>query len=187
MSTDTASRTRGPSRLYAVEDALARVEKVIVVLAMAVMFVAGVAQVAVRLGGARSLGTDEVVTLSMAVLVFVGAGLIVRTADHIAIEVLQYLPDLRMRRVLRGIGLIALVVFGFVFGYYAWDFTSTVTGERTLQLGIPVVVSAGAMVIGSVLIVVHAAGALVRLVMGEDQDHGDGMNVPRSEGEVSGR
>lgn len=169
------------SRLFGIEDALAKVEKVIVVVSMVVMFVAGVAQVAVRLAGARSLGTDEVVTLSMAVLVFVGSGLVVRTADHIAIEVLQYLPDPRLRRALRGVGLLALCLFAVVFGYYAWDFTTSVTGERTLQLGIPVVVSAGAMVLGSALILVHALGGLLRLLRGEAPEHEEGMNIPSTE------
>lgn len=167
MSEPQESSASPPSGWRAWEARLARVERSIVVTAMMVMFAAGIAQVGIRLAGWRSVGTDEIVTFSMAILVFVGAGLIVYTADHIAIEVLEYVPNVRLRTILRGFGLVALGVFGAVFGYYALDFFGSVSGEKTLTLGLPLFISAGAMVVGAALILVHAVLAVMRLVAGE--------------------
>jgi TRAP-type C4-dicarboxylate transport system permease small subunit len=156
-------------RLAKLESGLARVEAVLVALVMAVMFVAGVAQVVIRTAGMRSAGTDEITTLSMAVLVFAGAGLVVYTADNVAIEVLDYLKNERARRALRLVGVCAVGLFAVIFGYYSWDFASRVgLNERTLQLGLPVMISAGSMVVGAVLMFVHTVGSALRLVAGEE-------------------
>jgi TRAP-type C4-dicarboxylate transport system permease small subunit len=155
-------------KLIQVEGALARVEAVVVQVLMAAMFVAGVAQVLIRMAGWRSAGTDEITTLSLAVLTFAGAGLVVYTADNVAVEVLEYIKNDRIRRTLRLIGLGALGLFSLVFGYYSWDFAARVgLNERTLQLGLPVMISAGAMVLGAALIFIHTVGSAVRLVRDE--------------------
>lgn len=157
------------SKLARLESALARIEAALVQLVMVIMFVAGVAQVVIRTAGLRSVGTDEITTLSMAVLVFVGAGLVVYTADNVAIEVLDYLKSDRARRYLRMVGVLALAVFSVVFGYYSWDFAGRVgLNERTLQLGLPVMISAGSMVVGAVLMFVHTVGSALRLVSDGD-------------------
>lgn len=157
-------------RLAQLEGALARVEAVLVALVMVVMFVAGVAQVAIRMSGLRSAGTDEITTLSMAVLVFAGAGLVIYTADNVAIEVLEYVKSDRVRRFARLVGVLALILFSVIFGYYAWDFADRVGSERTLQLGLPLIISAGAMVVGAVLMFIHAVGSGIRLLLGERPD-----------------
>ncbi len=160
----------GLSRVAAAEGLLARVEARFVQLLMVVLLVVGVAQVVVRSAGQRSLGTDEITTMTMAVLVFVGSGVVVYTAEYIAIEILEFIKKESLQKVFRMAGMVATAVFAVVFGYYSWDLMSRIGWEeKTLQLGLPLAISAAAMVVGAVLMLLHTVGNGLRLVLGEER------------------
>lgn len=173
--TEAGSHAAGPgstglSRVAAAEGLLARVEARFVQLLMVVLLVVGVAQVVVRSAGERSLGTDEVTTMTMAVLVFVGSGIVVYTAENIAIEILEFIKKESLQKVFRLAGMFATGVFALVFGYHSWDLMSRIGWEeKTLQLGLPLALSAAAMVVGAVLMLLHTVGNGLRLVLGEDR------------------
>jgi len=160
------------ARVAAVEGLIARVEARVVQVLMLVLLVVGVAQVVIRESGQRSMGTDEVTSVTMAVLVFVGSGIVAYTAENIAIEVLDFLRKESLERLFRLVGMVATALFAVVFGYYSWDLLTAVGwSQKTLQLGIPLGVSLVAMVVGAVLMLLHTVGNGLRLLLGEDRYH----------------
>lgn len=161
-------RSTALSRVATAEGLLARAEARFVQLLMMVLLLMGVAQVVVRGAGQRSLGTDEVTTMTMAVLIFVGSGIVIYTAEYIAIEILEFIEKESLQKVFRLAGMVATGIFALVFGYHSWDLMARIGWEeKTLQLGLPLAISATAMVVGAALMLLHTIGNGLRLVLGE--------------------
>lgn len=146
------------------EGFLARIEKAIIVLALAAMFAAGIAQVVIRMAKFGSIGTDEIAMVASSLLIFIGAGLAVYTHDHITIELVALLRKKGPRLLLEAASDIALCVFGVVFTYYSFLYARSLllSGEQTLQLGIPMALPVSSMVAGGILISIHSIFRLAR-------------------------
>ncbi|WP_375000382.1 TRAP transporter small permease [Aeromicrobium sp. CTD01-1L150] len=158
------------ARLARAEGLLARLEARFVQLLMMLLLVVGVLQVAIRMAGQRSAGTDEITTMTMITLIFVGCGIITYTAEYIAIEVLDFVRHEVARTVFRLAGMLATGVFAVIFGYYSWDLMSRIGWqEKTLQLGLPIAATAAVMVVGAALMLLHTVGNALRVVFGEDR------------------
>lgn len=149
--------------MYRLEGLLVRGERLIVGLAMVVLLAAGLFQVIVRLLGVRSLGTDEIASLAMVTLIFVGAAMITATKDAIAVEVAEFIPSAIMRRVLGLVVHCVTILFGVTFTYFAWELALVAigTGEQSLQLGIPKAIPTTLMAVGGALLTLHA---ILRLI-----------------------
>lgn len=155
--------------LSIVERGIIWLEKTAVTLSLVVMFLAAVVQVFLRSAGMRSVGTNEIASIAMAALVFIGAGLAVHTHDHIAVEILSLIKQQTVRRALELLSGSLLLVFGCILTYYSVGYLETVaaSGERGLELGIPTTVPVAAVVAGGMLIVLHAATNLVRMLLAD--------------------
>src|SRR5699024_2416657 len=126
---------------------------VIITIALFFMFLAVIIQVFVRVMGQSSIGTTEIGMLGMSVLTFIGTSAIVYTKDQITIELTQVLKSQKLVFWLDVLVSITMIIFGVVFiriVYIFFEFTR-VSGERTLELGIPLTISAGAMMLGIAL------------------------------------
>lgn len=162
------------------EGLLISVEKVLITAAMFVLLAAGLIQVIIRAAGFRSIGTDEVTSVMMVGLIFIGAALTIATGDVISVEVADIIGSARARWVIRLFALVITVVFGCVFTYFAVEFWTVAlsTGEISLQLAIPKALPTGLMALGGALMTLHSLMCLPRHLShwadpeaGEDRQH----------------
>lgn len=134
--------------MLAAERAFVAINKALVGLMMAVMFLLVFTNVVTRYGFGFSIGwAEEVSRFIMVWCTFIAAGLALREGRHVAIEVLQdKLPE-QARRLLRLGIFLALLAFavgtvwlGARFAIFAWDKETMVTQipRGIPYLGIPV-------------------------------------------------
>lgn len=148
-----------------IERAVFKVEAAIITVSLLVMLIAVLIQVLVRMLGINSVGTTEIGMLGMSILTFIGTSAIAFTKDHITIELEQVIKSPRMQYWMNVCSTLIMIVFGFVFisvAYTFFNFT-LMSGEKTIQLGIPVAIPIGSMVIGSLLLIYHSICDFVRL------------------------
>jgi TRAP-type C4-dicarboxylate transport system permease small subunit len=163
-----------------VEGVIAQLEKGIVIIALMVMLIATFLQVILRFAGLPLMGTVDIGLLSLAIFTFIGIGLAAYTNDHIIIEAIELMPSRKIRMISRFAALLLTFVFGIVLVwivYPYWTYTIE-SGEKTIELGIPLAVHIGAFFAGGVLLVLHTIGQLVGLfgeIMGKPTDKG-GVN-----------
>ena len=153
----------GLSAFDRVEAGLYRGEAIVASLALAVMMITIVISVAARYFGLAIPNMAELALVSMSPLTFVGAAMCTYLGGHIAVDVAQLLP-LPLRRIVRAVATLAQLAFAGLFVFTAWAFFaySIESGERLLDLGTPVAVPAGFLVLGGALIGLHAAADLAR-------------------------
>lgn len=148
-----------------IEKKVFEVESIIITASLAVMLIAVVIQVLIRLLGLNSIGTTEVGMLAMSILTFIGTSTIIFTKDHITIELEQLIKSERLVYWMNVISTFIMMIFGIIFTSVTYTFFIFIleSGEKTIELGIPVAISIGSMVIGSLLLVFHSIGDLLRL------------------------
>jgi len=138
---------------------IAAASLVVILFAVAVSVVARVVDLPIP-----NLG--ELAIVAMSPLTFLGAAACTALGSHISIEVSQLIPSRSARVALAFIALLGQFLFGIVFAYAAWDFVDYAwfSGERLIDLGIPLYVPGGFVVVGSVLVSVHALLAMRRII-----------------------
>lgn len=143
---------------------LYRFEAVVTVAALAVTLVAVAISVTARFFNLPIPNTGEWALVAMSPLAFVGAAMCTYLGGHICVDVAQLLPSQRLRAIARAVASSAQLMFATLFVYSAWSFFAYAleSGERLLDLGTPLAIPAAFLVIGSALIIVHAAADLVR-------------------------
>lgn len=147
-----------------VEILLYRCEVLVTGVSLAVMLVMIVISVTARFFDLPIPNTGEWALVAMSPLAFVGAAMCTYLGGHICIDVAQLLPSERLRAIARAMASIIQLTFAVLFVYAAWAFFDYAvdSGERLLDLGTPVAIPAAFLVIGGVLIIIHAAVDLVR-------------------------
>lgn len=155
----------GDSMLAKIEKGIFKVESVIITISLAAMFIAVVVQVITRTLGMSSVGMTEIGMLGMSILTFIGTAAITYTKDHITIELEQIIHSTKVIHWMKVITNVIVVIFGIVFISVAYSFFMfTITsGDKTIELGIPVAIPIGAMLLGIILLIFHALCDLARL------------------------
>lgn len=140
------------------EAVIVSVEKTVITAAMFVLLAAGLIQVVIRAMGFRSIGTDEVTSVMMVALIFIGAALTTATGDSISVEVADIIKSARIRWFVKLVVLLITVLFGCVFTFFAFEFMNVAlaSGEKSLQLSIPKALPTGLMALGGALLTLHA-------------------------------
>ncbi|MBN6205765.1 TRAP transporter small permease subunit [Ralstonia pickettii] len=149
-----------------IEKKVFEVEAFIIVVSLVAMFIAVVIQVIVRAIGMNSIGTTEVGMLAMSILTFIGTSAIIYTKDHITIELEQLIKSERLVYWMKLITTIIMVIFGLIFISVTYTFFlfTLESGEKTIELGIPVAIAAGSMVIGTSLLIFHSISDFMNLI-----------------------
>jgi TRAP-type C4-dicarboxylate transport system permease small subunit len=146
-----------------------RVEKWICIVSLVAMLVGICFSVAVRYFNLHLPDTGEIATFAMAPLTFVGAAMCTYTGTHIAVDVIQQVRSAWVRRIGRLATALAMIVFGAVYFYTAKEFfrAALSSGERGLDLGLPVSIPAFFFPLGMALVVLHAVAELLRAIANE--------------------
>lgn len=147
------------------EELLIKIEKVIITLMLALMFVAVVVQVFVRYFNLPIRDTTEMSVMTMALITFMGCGLLVHTKDHITCEIDQLFRSHRVRFLFELFTSLAMLIFIGVFTYLGYDLLMYAVegGEKTLELGIPLTIPFATMVIGMILMLIHTVSNIIKL------------------------
>ncbi len=145
-----------------------RVERVLAVASLAVMLVTVAASVAIRYFNLPLPNVAEWAVVAMAPLTFVGGAMCSYLQAHIAVDVVKLVKNSAVRRLARGI--VALAMLGFSGVYVALAralFMDAVrSNEKMLDMGTPVYVAMGFLLLGMVLMTFHGAMELWRVLIG---------------------
>jgi len=150
--------------LFSVERHAFRAEKWICIISLVAMLVGISFSVAVRYFNLPLPDTGEIAIFAMAPLTFIGAAMCTYTGAHIAVDVIQQVRWPLVRRAGRVVTALAMIVFGAVYCWTALDFFQTAlsSGERGLDLGIPISIPTFFFPLGMGLVVLHAVAELIR-------------------------
>lgn len=155
----------GDIMLSNIERKIFKVEAIIIATALAIIFIAVTVQVLIRMLGMNSVGTTEIAMVSMSILTFIGTSATMYTKDHITIEITQLIKSQKLVYWVNVILTMLLLVFGIVFiriVYTLLNFT-LYSGDKTLELGIPLAIPIGSMVLGILLLIIHSICDLIKL------------------------
>jgi TRAP-type C4-dicarboxylate transport system permease small subunit len=155
--------------LFSLERQAFRVEKWICIVSLVAMLVGICVSVAVRYFNLHLPDTGEIAIFAMAPLTFVGAAMCTYTGTHIAVDVIHQVRNAWVRRVGRLAAALAMIVFGAVYFHTALAFfrAALSSGERGLDLGLPVAIPAFFFPLGMALVVLHAVAELIRAAANE--------------------
>ena len=151
--------------VFGLERRAFRFEKWICVASLAVMLVAVGITVLVRYFNLPLPGTGELATFAMAPLTFVGAAMCSYTGTHIAVDVIKHMRGDTLKRAARLLVALAMLVFALTYLVSGWYFfTSALTsGEKGLDMGIPVAIPVFFLPLGMALVLLHALAKLLRV------------------------
>lgn len=143
-----------------------RIERWICVLSLLVMLLTVSISVATRYFNLGLPNVAEWAIVAMSPLTFIGAAMCTYAQSHIAVDVVKLMPNAAIRRAARGV--VALCLLGFA-GVYAWIgalffIDMKQSGERMLDMGTPVVVPVFFLMLGMLLMLLHAAVELWRVL-----------------------
>lgn len=155
-----------PKGTFALEHQLFRLERAICILALAVMLATVFISVVIRYFNLPLRNVAEWATVAMAPMTFVGAAMCSYTQAHIAVDVVKLIPSTGIRRGVRGVVAIVMLVFSGVYAWLGWFFFTDVlqSGEKLLDMGTPLAVPVFFLVAGMVLMVLHGAMELWRVL-----------------------
>lgn len=158
--------------LRASSKVLGAFEKQIAALSMIVIMVAIAATIVVRLINLPLPSLGEIAVVAMSPLTFIGGALCSHLHQHITIDVVQLMPNSIFKTLLRGLAALSMAVFGGIFTWLAWNLFRYAfeSGERLIDLGTPIWIPTGCMVLGVALICVHAVIDLLLVVMVRDHE-----------------
>lgn len=148
------------------ENVLFIIEKTVVMIAFALIFVTVVLQVFQRFLKLPIPDTTDLSVVSHAVFAFISVGMLFWTGGHITIEVHKMIKNKNLlfmiEMVMYGISL----VFAGTFIYLGWDLFSYAFegGSATMAMRIPLWIPYGSMLIGLILMVINVIGRMMKMV-----------------------
>jgi TRAP-type C4-dicarboxylate transport system permease small subunit len=157
---------RASTWLFSVERHAFFAEKWICIVSLIAMLVGICFSVAVRYFGLHMPDGGEIAIFAMAPLTFVGAAMCTYTGTNIAVDIIEQAKSPWVRRIGRMVTALAMTVFGAVYYWTALEFFKTAlsSGERGLDMGIPVAIPTFFFPLGMALVVLHAVAELIRAV-----------------------
>lgn len=153
--------------LKASSNMLGAFEKQVAALSMIIIMLAISATIVVRLFNLPLPSLGEVAVVAMSPLTFIGGALCSHLHQHITIDVAELMPNNVFKTLLRGLAALSMAAFGAIFTWLAWNlFTYAVeSGEQLIDLGTPIWIPTGFMVLGAALICVHSIIDLLLVAM----------------------
>lgn len=154
--------------LDTVERTLGRIEGAAATVALAVILLGILVNVTTRLLALPVPNFGEWAVVAMSPLTFVGAALCSYLHQHITIDLVDVLPSDTVRRVVHMGSALSMSVFSGYLVWLSWDFFryALSSGERLIDLGTPLWIPTGFMVLGAGLMLLHALCDLLRLSIG---------------------
>lgn len=154
--------------LDAAERRLFRLERGLCSTAMLVMLLAVALSVVVRFFNLGLPNVAEWAIVAMSPLTFVGAAMCTYLQEHIAVDVVKLVRSEASRRVVRGAVALSLLVFSGVYAWIGCTFfvESLSSGETMLDMGTPVAVPVFFLFLGMVLMLLHGALEMWRVLCG---------------------
>jgi TRAP-type C4-dicarboxylate transport system permease small subunit len=146
------------------ERLLSGAEAAIAAAALVAIMVAVNVNVVSRFFDLRILDLSEVALSAMLPLTFIGAALCTAIREHIRLDLVDAIPDMRLRQALEIAADIAFVAFSCFFiwaSYGLMEFTYSFN-ELLITTGIPVWITVAFMVGGGVLMLIHSLFSIVR-------------------------
>lgn len=157
--------------LDTVEHLLGRIEGAVAAVALAAILVGILAGVATRLLALPVANFGELAVVAMSPLTFVGAALCSYLHRHITIDLADMLPSGKVRRIVHMGSALSMSVFSGYLIWLSWDFFryALSSGERLIDLGTPLWIPTGFMVLGAGLMLLHALCDFLRLAIGVER------------------
>jgi TRAP-type C4-dicarboxylate transport system permease small subunit len=155
------------ARLFALEKHVFAAEKAVCIAALAVMLFAITTSVFVRYLNLPLPNLSEWGVVAMAPLTFIGMAMCAHTGTHIAVDVVNALPNALLRRAFRFAVGTGSVVFATVYLYTGWIFLreAVASGEKMMDLGTPIALPLAFLPLGMALVLFHALLDMWRTVL----------------------
>lgn len=157
----------------------------VVRLVLGALVLASIALNGANIAGRYLLGytivwAEETMIYVMVWLVFVGAPLVAWDNAHLRMDALSGTAPRGLRRVLNGIGLVAVVGASAFVAWNAWHVVELMgrLGRRSVAGDIPMTVPHGAILIGFVLVILAVLIRWRRVVEGTTPPPVDGLEAP---------
>lgn len=152
--------------VFSIERRAFQIEKWICIALLVAMLLAVTITVLVRYFNLPLPGTGELATFAMAPLTFVGAAMCSYTGTHIAVDVIKHMPGDTLKKAARLLVSAAMIVFALTYLYTGWYFfiNALSSGERGLDMGIPVAIPVFFLPLGMTLVLLHALAELLRVL-----------------------
>lgn len=154
--------------LNTVELLLGRFEGMVAAVALTAILIGILVGVATRLLALPVANFGELAVVAMSPLTFVGAALCSNLHRHITIDLAEMLPAGNIRRTVQLGSALAMSIFSGYLIWLSWDFFryALTSGERLIDLGTPLWIPTGFMVLGACLMLLHALFDILRLAIG---------------------
>ena len=154
-----------------VEGLLAGVEKRIAAVSSLVIVAAIAMTILVRVAGLPLPSFGEYALVAMSPLTFVGAAFCSYMHRHITIDIVSQFGNGTFQRLARIAASVAMAAFAAIFTWISWKLFlhAFSSGESLIDLGTPVWIPVGFIVLGSVLMFLHATLDVLRLCLGAPQ------------------
>ncbi|WP_051609496.1 TRAP transporter small permease [Fodinicurvata fenggangensis] len=158
-----------------IEGGVAAVEKRVAAVSLVVMIFAILVTIVARLLNLPIPSLGEYALVAMSPMTFLGAAFCSYMHQHITIEVVDLLKNRFLRILLRITATLAMAVFTGIFTWLAWNLLTYAlsSGESLIDLGTPLWIPMGFMVLGSALMFIHAAFDIIRLCTGMPRTGGE--------------
>lgn len=158
-----------------IEGGLAAVEKRLAAVSLVVMMLAILVTIVARLLNLPIPSLGEYALVAMSPMAFVGAAFCSYMHHHITIDVTDLLKNRFLKTLLRIAATLAMAVFAGIFTWLAWGLLaySFASGESLIDLGTPVWIPMGFMVLGSAFMFIHAVFDIIRLCTGMPRTGGE--------------
>jgi TRAP-type C4-dicarboxylate transport system permease small subunit len=153
------------------ERSLVTIELRVAAASLLIILLAIVVSVVARLLALPIPNLAELAVVAMSPLTFLGAAACTYLGKHINIELVQMLRPGKLRGILELAALAGQAAFGLVFTYAAWGFLAYAweSGESLIDLGTPLYVPGAFIVVGALLILLHASLGCCRIVMAKQK------------------
>lgn len=141
-----------------------RIELVVGAAALIVIMMAVNVNVVSRFFNMRLLDLSEVALSAMLPLTFIGAALCTNIREHIRLDLVDAISNMRLRLALEILADIAFVAFSAFFIWASWGLMefSYSFNERLITTGIPVWTTVAFMVAGGGLMLMHSLFSILR-------------------------
>ncbi|PKM84427.1 MAG: hypothetical protein CVU86_07385 [Firmicutes bacterium HGW-Firmicutes-11] len=149
------------------EKIIYKVEKTIVVLAFAIIFVTVALQVVQRFFNLPIRDTSEISLVCQAVFTFFCVSMLVYTGGHITIEIQKLIKNKKILRIVDTFTYIFLLVFAGVFIWLGYDLLlfAVKSGTATTALRVPLWIPYGSLFVGLIFLVLHTIGAIWKMFL----------------------
>jgi TRAP-type transport system small permease protein len=154
------------SKFERFEEMLIKVEKFVITLMMAIMFITVFFQVITRFFNLPIPDTSDLSLVSFTIMTFIGAGLLVYTKGHITLEVTSLIKSKKIVFIFDLFTHIAMIIIIGVLlsiGYSLLTFALE-SNEATMAMRIPMSIPFSALVIGLILMLIHTIGIILKLI-----------------------